>query len=302
MKYVSEFEFPSEAGFTGSAQKFARGGKAGHKYNPGSPQFRMKTSKQDPMDYGVQPARKGRSQQDIEAGGTPKLKPKFALGGKAKSSHDEMYKHGGKMGFKKGVQHKYADGGTVYKDSKKAGYRDPADRNRPSNNPNRSQGEQVKATGQHSGKKRLTGQTMRSNRKNTVRGANKSQGESVSPIGRGSVNVGKGGKTGSHKGYKYAHGGRVLSGQTSSNQRRNTVEGTHSGEGQSVSAVGRGQSNVGKGGTVGSHMGYRYAKGGKMKYSHASPYAHGGMVKDTYRTSDPGGYKGAMKGRGKGVV
>lgn len=40
--------------------------------------------KMDSMDHGVQPARKGRNQQEVEAGGTPKLKPGFKKGGKAK--------------------------------------------------------------------------------------------------------------------------------------------------------------------------------------------------------------------------
>lgn len=295
INYVDDFEFPPEAGFTGSAgaqsvRGYQRGGKVGHRYNKESPQFRMKTGKMDPMDHGVQPARRGRNQAEIEAGGTKRLLPGFKHGGQANA---EMYKHGGKMGFKKGVQHKYALGGLTHGD--------PAGRNRPNDPEPTSQGEQVKATGQHAGKKRLAGQNRANQRRNTVRGAAKSQGESVQAVGRGKVNVGKGGKTGAHRGFKYAEGGQVLSGQSRDDQRRNTVEGTHPGEGQDVQPVGRGTTNVGGGGTVGSHRGFKYAKGGRV-LPHSSPYKHGGGVRDTYRTDDPGGYKDAMRNRGKGVA
>ncbi len=188
IKYVDDFEFPAEAGFTGSAgvqsvRGYQRGGRV-----KASPQFRMKTGKQDPMDHGVQPARRGRNQAEIEAGGTKRLLPGFKRGGQANA---EMYKHGGKMGFKKGVQHKYAEGG------------------------------------------------------------------------------------------------QVLSGQSRDNQRRNTVAGTSPSEGAGVQPVGRGKINVGSGGSVGSHRGFRYAKGG---------------IVNQYRTNDPGGYEGAMRNRGKGVT
>ena len=80
IKYVDEFEFPKEAGFTHSTQKYAKGGAVKQ-----SPQFKMKTEKQNTMDTGVQPAREGRSQQEIEAGGTKRLRPGFARGGKVYS-------------------------------------------------------------------------------------------------------------------------------------------------------------------------------------------------------------------------
>ena len=63
IKYVDEFEFPKESGFTESTPKYARGGKVGHKPNPGSPQFRTKYAGMKSMDDGVQPARKGRTEQ-----------------------------------------------------------------------------------------------------------------------------------------------------------------------------------------------------------------------------------------------
>lgn len=226
IKYVDEFEFPADAGFTKSTpvQNFAKGGKV--KYNPSSPQFRMKTkSTGNPSDTGIQPARKGRSQQDVEAGGNPPLKPRFAKGGRVKKSmHDKMYDEGAKMGFKKGGR--YAEGGLVYKDGKKQSYRDPADRNRPSVNEPRSQGEAVRATGQHGGSKRLSGQTKTNQRFRRVTGASPRQGEGVAPVGRGGVNVGKGGTIGAHKGYrqsknaspkaeKYASGGYVRKYRTS---------------------------------------------------------------------------------------
>lgn len=47
-----------------------------------SGEFKQKRGKQDTMDSGVQPARRGRTQQEIEAGGTKRLKPGFKQGGK----------------------------------------------------------------------------------------------------------------------------------------------------------------------------------------------------------------------------
>ena len=47
-----------------------------------SSEFRAKRGKQDPMDHGVQPARRGRTQQEIEAGGTKRLKPGLKHGGR----------------------------------------------------------------------------------------------------------------------------------------------------------------------------------------------------------------------------
>jgi hypothetical protein len=134
LQYVSDFSFPSDQGFTGSAGKstvkgYQRGGavkknmggfmgpereiavddvtvtvprakggavhnklvkhgaKLGFKYGGQvkntSAEFVAKKGKQDTMDDGVQPARRGRTQQEIEAGGTKRLKPGFAKGGKA---------------------------------------------------------------------------------------------------------------------------------------------------------------------------------------------------------------------------
>ena len=48
-----------------------------------SKEFVKKTKAQKTMDHGNQPARKGRNQQQVEAGGTPKLKPGYKKGGKA---------------------------------------------------------------------------------------------------------------------------------------------------------------------------------------------------------------------------
>ncbi len=202
IKYVDEFEFPKESGFTESTPRYAKGGAVKQ-----SPQFRMKTTKQDSMDHGVQPARKGRTQQEIEAGGTKKLRPKFAKGGraerggggKAKSAHDKMYKEGGKMGYGKGGR--YAKGGITHGDA--------PDRNRPSESPDRSQGEGVKATGQRKAYGGAVKGLMKGARKigarNTVT-AKKGQGEGVKPAQKGRSGIGKGGKTGAHR---YAKGGRM---------------------------------------------------------------------------------------------
>ena len=77
----------------GEAMGFKKGG-----YVKQSPQFLMKTkSTGNPSDKGVQPAKKeGYSQQDKEAGGTPKLRRRFKEGGYVKC------KYGGKMAYKKG--------------------------------------------------------------------------------------------------------------------------------------------------------------------------------------------------------
>ena len=63
------------------------GGKMGYAYggqvkqSNTSAEFVAKRHKQDTMDHGVQPARKGRTQQEVEAGGTKRLKPGFRKGG-----------------------------------------------------------------------------------------------------------------------------------------------------------------------------------------------------------------------------
>ncbi len=61
-----------------------------HKKKNTSDRFKMKKGKQDTMDTGVQPARRGknaRSAQEAEAGGTGRLKPGLARGGLAKAVH-----------------------------------------------------------------------------------------------------------------------------------------------------------------------------------------------------------------------
>lgn len=89
------------------------GGKMGYAYGGQvkntSSEFKAKRGKQDTMDHGVQPAQKGRNQQEIEAGGNKRLKP--------------GYKHGGgvhrvrmpKNVKAKGGLAKYAAGGPVKK-------------------------------------------------------------------------------------------------------------------------------------------------------------------------------------------
>ena len=65
----------------GEAMGFAKGG-----HVKSSPQFLMKTKKTgNPADKGVQPAKKGDNEMEKEAGGTPKLKPGYKKGGRAKS-------------------------------------------------------------------------------------------------------------------------------------------------------------------------------------------------------------------------
>lgn len=101
-----EFKFPAEQGFTGSAgvhkvRGYMRGGsvkkdsmhgklksegeKMGYAYGgtvkKTSAQFKMKKGKMNSMDHGVQPAQKGRNQQEVEAGGNKRLKPGYKKGG-----------------------------------------------------------------------------------------------------------------------------------------------------------------------------------------------------------------------------
>ncbi len=63
------------------------GGKMGYAYggqvkeSDTSGEFKQKRGKQKTMDTGVQPARRGRNQQEIEAGGTKRLKPGYMHGG-----------------------------------------------------------------------------------------------------------------------------------------------------------------------------------------------------------------------------
>lgn len=61
------------------------GGKMGYAHGgqvkDTSDEFVAKRGKQKTMDYGNQPARRGRTQQEIEAGGTKRLQPKLAKGG-----------------------------------------------------------------------------------------------------------------------------------------------------------------------------------------------------------------------------
>jgi len=136
LQYVSDFSFPSDQGFSGSAGKpvtqgFKRGGavkkkamggfmgpereiavddvtvtvprakggsvhqkllkhgktmgfKQGGQVKDTSSEFLGKKGPMKSMDDGVQPARRGRTQQEIEAGGTKRLQPGLAQGGKAK--------------------------------------------------------------------------------------------------------------------------------------------------------------------------------------------------------------------------
>jgi len=63
----------------GAKMGYAYGGQV--KESDTSGEFKMTKGKQATMDTGVQPARKGRNQQEIEAGGTKRLKPGYNKGG-----------------------------------------------------------------------------------------------------------------------------------------------------------------------------------------------------------------------------
>ncbi len=123
LTYVKDFSFPAAQGFSGSAgshqvRGYQRGGavkKAPVKKAKGGTTMRdgrdmhsklyddgmtlgfqrggqvkkmgMPTTRgpQDTMDHGVQPARKGRNEAEIEAGGTKRMLPGYEKGGKVKT-------------------------------------------------------------------------------------------------------------------------------------------------------------------------------------------------------------------------
>ena len=88
LKYVKDFEFPADQGFTGSAgQHTVKGYQRGGRVKNTSSEFKQKRGKMDSMDHGVQPARRGanaRNQAEREAGGTGRLKPGLKKGGRVK--------------------------------------------------------------------------------------------------------------------------------------------------------------------------------------------------------------------------
>ena len=120
LEYVNDFSFSPAQGFTGSAGKqsvkgymrgghvtkdsmhaqltregeamgFAQGGQV--KARDTSSEFVEKHGKQDTMDDGVQPKRRGRDQAEIEAGGVKRVKMRYNRGGNVRSVR---YKEGGK--------------------------------------------------------------------------------------------------------------------------------------------------------------------------------------------------------------
>ena len=101
------------------------GGKMGYAYGgqvkDTSGEFKQKRGKQDTMDTGVQPARKGRNQQEVEAGGTKRLKPGYGHGGGVHRVRDRTKGKGkSRAGFPatvkaKGGLARFAAGGAVKK-------------------------------------------------------------------------------------------------------------------------------------------------------------------------------------------
>ncbi len=101
------------------------GGKMGYAYGgqvkDTSGEFKEKRGKMDSMDTGNQPARKGRNQQEVEAGGTKKLKPGYMHGGGVHSVRDRTKGKGkSRRGFPASVKAKgglarYAAGGAIKK-------------------------------------------------------------------------------------------------------------------------------------------------------------------------------------------
>ena len=140
LTYVKDFSFPAAQGFSGSAGshqvrgyqrggavkkapvKKAKGGTAmrdgrdlhSKMYDSGlemgfkrggqvkaSPDFKMKTGKQKTMDHGNMPARKGCNTAEIEAGGTKKMRPGYAVGGMAQAVKAGVHQVCSKAGYKK---------------------------------------------------------------------------------------------------------------------------------------------------------------------------------------------------------
>ena len=98
----------------GSEMGYMRGG---HVKNT-SAEFVQTTGKQDSMDHGVQPAQKGRSQAEVEAGGNKRLKAGYGHGGDVHSVRDRPAKRRAKSGKKmpkglkaRGGLARYAEGG-----------------------------------------------------------------------------------------------------------------------------------------------------------------------------------------------
>lgn len=82
VKYVKDFEFPSDRGFTGSAGKnTVKGYMRGGRVKAPKTAFAEGGS----VDSGVMPPNRGRNQAEIEAGGTKALKPGYKKGGMKKA-------------------------------------------------------------------------------------------------------------------------------------------------------------------------------------------------------------------------
>ena len=126
LKYVDDFEFPSDRGFTGSAgvqhvKGYARGGKVKSTNEPAN----ARRAKAKPMT----PAARGGHMKHGKHVGGPKPEKEYpasqahqtmpknvkARGGKAKSLHDKMYDEGAKMGYAQGGQVKDTSGEFVEK-------------------------------------------------------------------------------------------------------------------------------------------------------------------------------------------
>ena len=85
--------------------------RGGHVKNT-SPEFVQTTGKQDSMDHGVQPAQKGRSRAEKEAGGNKPLKAGYMKGGDVHAVRRKASKKGMPKGVKaRGGLARYAEGG-----------------------------------------------------------------------------------------------------------------------------------------------------------------------------------------------
>lgn len=102
----------------GSKMGYMRGGRV----KDTSSEFVQKAGPQASMDEGVQPARRGRTQADVEAGGTKRLKMRLKKGGKVKAHgvhkvHPPSEKKMPKNVKARGGLMEYAEGGPVTRPS-----------------------------------------------------------------------------------------------------------------------------------------------------------------------------------------
>ena len=128
MKHGGKVETSSHNKMSTHDKLYHEGGKMGYAHGgqvkDTSREFVETRGKQDTMDTGNQPARRGRNQAEIEAGGTKRLKPGLNKGGYMKGSVHKVRASSRRKASGKGMPKnvkahgglaRYADGGVVKK-------------------------------------------------------------------------------------------------------------------------------------------------------------------------------------------